>query len=243
MSGYFSQLMRQSGVKIAGAAVSHESLSAPAAPSLHDVEIEESTFTPSTGVVTQSSALPDLPTNSAPIGSEPRSQADAPLETQSEIESGEEPNAVELREPHVSFEAKSETTDAGAASSSVATPAASPPATKAAPSRSTVIHEVMDWIAAPPEHRALEDDRRLVPSGSPSSAVSFHQTVEHARPDRSPAAKSGDEAWSVHIGAIHLEIEAPREKPSPRAVAPQPASPAASESRGSRLRRYYLRSC
>ena len=239
MSGYFSQLMRQSGVKIAGAAVSHESLTAPAAPSLHDVEIEESTFTPSTGVVTQSSALPDLPTNGAPIGSEPRSQADAPLETQSEIESGEEPKAVELREPHVSFEAKSETTEAGAASSSVATPAA----TKAAPYRSTVIQEVMDWIAAPPEQRALEDDRRLVPSGSPSSAVSFYQTVEHARPDRSPAAKSGDEPWSVHIGAIHLEIEAPREKPSPRAVAPQPASPAASESRGSRLRRYYLRSC
>ena len=246
MSGYFSQLMRQTGVKIAGAALVPESLSAPAAPRAHELEIEESSFVP-----------PPLMT-----------QPGAPFATESEIESDEEPNPGELGESHGSSETTIETTDAAAASSSAVTVAPSPPpASKAAPSHSTIIREVMDWIAEPavaeadapndpaksvlspiqvaaaasPEQRALEDDHRLVPSDSPSSAMSFYQTVEHPRPDRSPAAKSGDEAWSVHIGAIHLEIEAPREKPSPRAVAPQPASPAASESRGSRLRRYYLR--
>jgi hypothetical protein len=256
--GYFSQLMRQTGVKIAGTAPFPESLPAPGAPSAHDVEIEESSFTPSTGVVTQSGVFQS---ESTPIGSQPRSHVDAPLETESKI--GRDADA--LRESHVSFEATIETADAAAASSSAAIPAASPLASNAAPSRSTVIQEVMDWIAepapvetdsaksvmsplrvataAPAAREALEDDRRLVPSESPASALSFHQTVEHARSDRAPAAKSGDEAWSVHIGAIHLEIEAPGEKPSPRPVALRPASPAASEGRGSRLRRYYLRSC
>jgi hypothetical protein len=107
----------------------------------------------------------------------------------------------------------------------------------------SVMSPVPVAAAAPPEQHALEDDRRLAPSGSPSSNVSFYHMVEHAGPASPPASKSGDEAWSVHIGAIHLEIEAPRDKPIPRAVAPQPASPAASEGRGSRLRRYYLRSC
>jgi hypothetical protein len=235
--------MRQTGVKIAGAAPSHESLPTRAALSAHDLEIEDSSYSTSTAVMIQ---------------------PDGPFATESEIESGEEPNPGELGESHGPSETKIETTDPATASSSVATPAASPPTTKAAPSRSTVIQEVMDWIAepveaemspaklvlspvrvaaaAPPEQGALEDDRRLAPSGSPSSSVSFYQMVEHAGPASSPAAKFGDDAWSVHIGAIHLEIEAPRE-PSPRAVAPQPASPAASESRGPRLRRYYLRPC
>lgn len=244
MSGYFSQLMRQTGVKIAGSAPSYESLPARAASPTHELEIEESSFVPPTPLMTQ---------------------PDRPFATESEIESGEKPNPGELGESHGFSEAKIETTDAAAVSSSAAIPAASPLASNAAPSRSTVIQEVMDWIAepapvetdpaksvmsplrvaaaAPAARGALEDDRRLVPSESPASALSFYQTVEHARSDRAPAAKSGDEAWSVHIGAIHLEIEAPGGKLSPRPVALRPASPAASEGRGSRLRRYYLRSC
>jgi hypothetical protein len=63
-----------------------------------------------------------------------------------------------------------------------------------------------------------------------------------------PAAESEPAAWAVHIGAIHLSIEAPTGTPNSRAVEPRPApaSPApasaqASQAGASRLRRHYLR--
>jgi hypothetical protein len=179
-----------------------------------------------------------------PRAAEERSQFEAPVQARSQVE----PEIGAARAADVWGAARSENVNSAAAGSETA---CAPDAT---------VREVMDWIAQPaeaemmqerkptpieigvaatPTKAILQDDRSL-PVSEPSSAISFYQTVEHAGSPPLPAANSAETPWSVHIGAIHLEIEAPRPAPSPRAPAPQPVAAALSAPHGSRLRRYYL---
>ena len=73
----------------------------------------------------------------------------------------------------------------------------------------------------------------------PESAVRRSSTASAER-----VVEPQDDAWSIHIGAIHLTLEVPPEKPDLHPAQPRPVpstSAPATRTSGSRLSRYYLR--
>jgi hypothetical protein len=119
------------------------------------------------------------------------------------------------------------------------------------------VREVLAWIAEEeypavgpierdPSPAAVRVDPVAV--SAETSGAPFLNAVGRTPP--TAAAKVESDGYSVHIGAIHLTIEAPPEKLESRPIQAPPAAPtttpapqrSAPAPAGSRLRRHYLRS-
>jgi hypothetical protein len=285
MSRYFSQLMYQSGVKLA----THRppapppsfpregptaSRSADVAEQDKDSELGAPNPTP---VVSVSEIAVRLPADS--------DSASAALSSQQHREDEEPVLPIQARNAAPeSHRASPVETEPRRAPKSAAPPPvdgdspAQPLTTGRAPKASTaseIVQKVLSWMAdssgaiepstSPPAQAKL--------ASAPRQPMAVAAVLQSTPPDRSEelvspapahlpqadfekatptvlsgatlATESEAEPWDVHIGAIHLTIEAPAENPSSRRVEPRlPPAPAPSEPRfnPSRLPRHYLRS-
>ena len=246
MSGYLSRLAGKTGLKI-GRATDTDRTAAANFPASNPA----SAIAPATDLIEQI-----VSTESSPLAPEAATAArvdESPIRTPTERRRPEStevsrtqpadqwpptaPATPRSNEPR----ATSDTHERAIGTTHLPTPVANPlevpspltrqPAARE-PGAGAVVQEVMAWIAA---------------ESSPASftAASSRETTQPPSRATLPA-ESDTGPVSVHIGAIHLTIEAPPGRPNPPAVNPARAPVTTAPSApprliGSRLRRHYLR--
>jgi len=256
MSRYLSQLMDQTGLKIAGPASTPGATSQPtpatvvapaapliSAPSLTEQEVQSETesLTPELSEdrpVTTARPRPSFDPTAEGAPPPPHSQESKPL---SLIEKKTHASPID---PTPASEATIERVRAWVALASNA-PERPTPARISTPSDATqfATATIPPEAAGTPERPDVEG-KSAPKVRSSSSRVCLPGIAARPRSagSASPAAELEDNLWSVNIGAIHLAIEAPREQTSLRAVESRPApSTFPPRTNSSRLWRYYLR--
>jgi hypothetical protein len=278
MSGYLSRLASQTGMKIGRTLNSPRTMTPNLQPGLTAPALAPAAGLIEQSVQTETNSLPSQPMPAASADKTPIRSATESRPTESVEASGNllteqarlemaptsRSNDTRARRDAPEIETglfsertpqrESKTTNMSA----VSIPGIPVPPTRNPVARGStateVIQEVMAWIAgdnspsssAPAEAHASGDPAS--PSMSPASLPMEVMAVVSPVAGSSQAPEPDAESTSVHIGAIHLTIEAPSEKPgpppfgSPR-VSSSPAPAAAPRPVGSRLQRHYLRLC